>query len=774
MRKLLFLLLTIPAWSFGQATDLFFSEFAEGSANHKYIEIYNGTGAAVDLSNYSVSYSNNGCDVFGSFDTPNGITWTAGTMLANNDVYIIAHPSADPTILAVADMTSNALSNGDDVFGLIQGATGNTIIDIIGDLQGDPGNGWAVAGIANGTQNHTVVRKSSVCVGNPTELGSFGTDATDSEWIVNAQDDWSTLNMHTAVCAAGCNLTASGITALTCNDNATGAIPADDYLTFNLNPTGTTLGTNYNVTVSSGTVTPTTGTYNTATSFQLQAGSAGAGDVTLTITDDTDGGCTINQVITDPGVCSSATPVITLTPSTLTGFNHMVGTPSAEQTFTASGIALTADLVLTAPTGFEISTTTGTGFTSLINLTPVTGTVAATTIYVRGNAAAMGTIVGDITGTSTGATDKTVAVSGYADDYVYYTIDQVTTNDANGVADSVGVYVWLSGVTHCIDFDGNTGLSFTMIDGSNKGINVFNFNDVNDYVVTEGDSLMIRGQIAQFNGLTQITVDSIEILSVGAALQVPTIVTTLDETAESKVITIENLTFVTPITTFPAGSNNVNVTDGVNTFLMRIDSDTDIPGSAAPQVSFSVTGIGSQFDSSSPFDSGYQIFPCGIGSIVPSCTNPDVTTTIVGDTIYANATGLDYQWINCSTNTNIANEDGIYYVPTATGNYAVIVTDGECADTSACVNMTIDISGINETKFNSSIQMFPNPTNGLIIIQFEGTEATLFVTDLTGKLVEETKINPNDTVDLSNLNTGTYLVSIESNGEISTQRLIIK
>ena len=574
--------------------------------------------------------------------------------------------------------------------------------------------------------------------------------------------------------SAACNLSTSGLTGLTCNDNSTGAITADDFLTFNLNPTGSNLGTNYSVSVTSGTVTPTTAAYGAATAFQLQNGSAGAGDVTITITDATDGGCTVDQIITDPGDCSSATPVITLTPSSLTGFNHMVGTPSAEQTFTASGIALVADIVLTAPVDFEISTTTGTGFTNSINLVPSTGTVSATTIYVRGNAAAMGSISGDIIATSTGALNDTVMVSGYANDYVYYTIDQVTTNNANGVADSIGVYVWLSGVTHCIDFDGNAGLNFTLIDGSNKGINVFNFNDVSNYVFTEGDSLLVRGQIAQFNGLTQLTVDSIELIYQDAYLQTPTVVTALDETTESKVITLENLTFVIPITTFPAGSNNIDVTDGVTTFLMRIDSDTDIPGSPAPQVSFSVTGIGSQFDNSSPYSGGYQIFPCGIGSFVPSCTSPDVTTTVVGDTIYANATGLNYQWINCTTNTSISNEDGIYYIPAATGNYAVIVTDGECSDTSACINMTIDISGINESSNLSSFQFFPNPTNGIITIQFNGKEAVLFVTDLTGKLVDERTVQSNETVDLSQLNAGTYLVNMEVNGAISTRRLIIE
>lgn len=57
----------------------------------------------------------------------------------------------------------------------LAGATASeyTIIDILGDLQGDPGDGWDVAGVSDGTKNHTLTRKSSICSPNPTPLGSI-------------------------------------------------------------------------------------------------------------------------------------------------------------------------------------------------------------------------------------------------------------------------------------------------------------------------------------------------------------------------------------------------------------------------------------------------------------------------------------------------------------------------------------------------------------------------------------------------------------------------
>ncbi|WP_250433253.1 lamin tail domain-containing protein [Hanstruepera flava] len=211
MKKIYFLLFTFLtiSFSFGQASDLYFSMYGEGSSNNKFLEIYNGTGAPVDLSNYSLSSCSNGCDTVNEFDFPDTFTFTAGTMLADGDVYVIAHPSADATILAAADATFTFLSNGNDAFALTEaGATADTyvIIDMLGDLS-TAGGDWDVAGVPNATSNQTLTRKSTVCDPNPIELGSFGTDAANSEWIVGDSDSgWGDLGSHTG-CVSGPVLT---------------------------------------------------------------------------------------------------------------------------------------------------------------------------------------------------------------------------------------------------------------------------------------------------------------------------------------------------------------------------------------------------------------------------------------------------------------------------------------------------------------------------------------------------------------------------------------
>jgi len=185
--------------SYSQETSgIFFSEVAEGSANNKYVEIYNGTGADLDLSNYSLSTCSNGCNEGNEFDYPNNVTFN-GITLEDGDVYVVCHTQSGDEIDAECDQTFQYLSNGDDFFALtLSGATASTytVIDKIGDFGDDPGDGWDVAGVTNGTKEHTLVRKGLVTNGNSDWLESAGTSDEDSEWNVLERDTWDYLGSH--------------------------------------------------------------------------------------------------------------------------------------------------------------------------------------------------------------------------------------------------------------------------------------------------------------------------------------------------------------------------------------------------------------------------------------------------------------------------------------------------------------------------------------------------------------------------------------------------
>ncbi len=195
---LIVLFVSIAAMAFAQAADLFLSEYVEGTSNNKAIEIFNGTGSSVDLSNYKIWKISNG-GTWAEGDS-NGVVLTGS--LANNDCYVICNGQASAEIQQVSDMVEEGSTvtwyNGDDAVGLAKLIGGTwTLIDCIGTDGPDVGTAWPVAGVADATLNHTLIRKATINGGNTDWEESAGTDAGNSEWNVQAIDYITDLGVHT-------------------------------------------------------------------------------------------------------------------------------------------------------------------------------------------------------------------------------------------------------------------------------------------------------------------------------------------------------------------------------------------------------------------------------------------------------------------------------------------------------------------------------------------------------------------------------------------------
>lgn len=196
-----------------------------------------------------------------------------------------------------------------------------------------------------------------------------------------------------------------------------------------------------------------------------------------------------------------------------------------------------------------------------------------------------------------------------AEAYPFKTIGEVTGTDDEGVGTSLGQLCELRGVVYGVNLRPN-GLQFTIIDQLKNGIGVFSSSENFGYEVTEGDFISIKGKISQYNGLLQIIPDTLNLISQDESLYPPYIVTTLDENTESQLITIKNCKLKNISDWKGDGSSfNVTFTNGTDDFKMRIDNDVDLSTSAAPDYSFNLTGIGSQYDPSKPYTEGYQIMP---------------------------------------------------------------------------------------------------------------------------------------------------------------------
>lgn len=156
--------LAAPAAAIAAPIDLFFSEYVEGSSNNKALEIFNGTGAAINLTTgaYNVQMFFNG-------NATAGLTINLTGTVANGDVFVLAQASADPAILAQADQTNGAgWFNGDDAVVLRRGTT---ILDVIGQIGFDPGTEWG-SGIIS-TADNTLRRKGHIEAGDANGSDAF-------------------------------------------------------------------------------------------------------------------------------------------------------------------------------------------------------------------------------------------------------------------------------------------------------------------------------------------------------------------------------------------------------------------------------------------------------------------------------------------------------------------------------------------------------------------------------------------------------------------------
>ncbi len=177
--------------------DIYISEYIEGSSNNKAIEIYNAGETNVNLGFVEFWRISNGGDwaVEGS-----GNAVTLSGTLAPGDVYVVCNSSASAEIQALSDLvgTSVCYFNGDDAMGLVYNGT---LVDVVGDEGADPGSGWDVAGETDATANHTLLRKTTGAA-TTDWAASSGTNATDSQWTVMANDDISNLGQPTPPPAA--------------------------------------------------------------------------------------------------------------------------------------------------------------------------------------------------------------------------------------------------------------------------------------------------------------------------------------------------------------------------------------------------------------------------------------------------------------------------------------------------------------------------------------------------------------------------------------------
>lgn len=163
------------------AGDLFISEYVEGSSFNKAIEIYNGTGADIDLAagGYQLELYSNGNAAPNSTNDLTGV-------IADGDVLVLGNSQATLPY----DQAASAVNfNGDDAIVLRKAGV---VIDSFGQVGVDPGSSWP-----GDSLDVTLRRKPAICAGDTTIDDAFN---TTTEWDEYPNNTFDGLGSHTSDC----------------------------------------------------------------------------------------------------------------------------------------------------------------------------------------------------------------------------------------------------------------------------------------------------------------------------------------------------------------------------------------------------------------------------------------------------------------------------------------------------------------------------------------------------------------------------------------------
>lgn len=366
----------------------------------------------------------------------------------------------------------------------------------------------------------------------------------------------------------------------------------------------------------------------------------------------------------------AATPnipsVLSSSIASLTGFSTCTGTASVEQSFTVSGSNLNTNVTVTAPTGFEVSLSSGTGFGSSVTI-PASGTLAATTVYTRlVSTATAGAKSGNITVASTGATTQNVAASGTVNTAALLGIQ-------NSLCASQGLYWSTWNTVNATTASGKIGNVNVMVTHSAGGLSttssMFNHNSFPaQYSVPNGATL--RNDLA---GTFTFTFDQpvnnpqVAFSSIGN----PTTPVGLTTSVPYQVIW-----------------NGSGMTYNSNTTLTGQEGFTIVkfPGTH--------TSITIQYDQNETYANiafGAENFNCSTPTV---CAGQPITLTA--------SNGSSYQW-SPNTGLSATNTAQVIATPTSTTTYTVIDPTNSCATP---VSVTINVNSLPSAPTAAATQLF--------------------------------------------------------------------
>src|SRR3989338_133994 len=144
------------------------------------------------------------------------------------------------------------------------------------------------------------------------------------------------------------------------------------------------------------------------------------------------------------------------------------------------------------------------------------------------------------------------------------------------------------------------------------------------------------------------------------------------------------------------------------------------------------------------------------------------SVNVENNTIASNATGVDYQWFDCMSGNELVGENAQLFVPTTNGQYACIIDNGTCSDTTTCV--TISTIGLEELSIGE-MTIYPNPGSAVVTISTNFQVEQINVYNSLGAVVMKTELS---TFSVENWSNGVYMFEAVSDKGMVRARFIKK
>jgi len=147
----------------------------------------------------------------------------------------------------------------------------------------------------------------------------------------------------------------------------------------------------------------------------------------------------------------------------------------------------------------------------------------------------------------------------------------------------------------------------------------------------------------------------------------------------------------------------------------------------------------------------------------------DTPLIMLNGSLLTSSLAPSYQWY--ANGSAIVGANGQTYTVLANGTYKVFNSQLNCTNGLFSNEVEIVAAGIVENKLNV-LKIFPNPANDFIKLNTEIKEGEIVIQDLTSKVLISAKLKNTNMIDVSSLNSGIYLISIFSEGRMTTSRFI--